>query len=813
MTDRHVRPSAVVVGLDCITGLQSARILARHGVPVIGVASDPAHFCARTRSVRTVIRATTSSIELIEALERLGPTLEAKAVLYPCTDASVLLIAQERRHLEPWFHVALPETELLVSLMDKVAFLELAERCGLPVPLTRILSKRADAERAARDLMFPCILKPAIKTPEWELHSPVKVHRVEDGAELLRVYDEYARHAGRLIVQQWIEGGDDTLFSCNCYYDRSSRPVCSFVARKLRQWPPRTGTSSLGEEVRNDTVRDFALRLFGQLGFRGLGYLEVKRDPRTGEHFVIEANPGRPTGRSAIAEAGGVEMLYAMYCDTLGLPLPEGLEQQYRGAKWIFWRQDFRSALHYWWRGELSLREWAASWRGRKTSAVFSWSDPGPALADIPVLAREAAGHLWRRRARAGPHPRFAAAADASAFWAAAPVSDTVRVVRTLNVADYDIHGVVGVRLIDAAAEDRAAVESQIGRSRGSLRAAPDITVRFVERIPTDGLRYVEVGRSGFTGNDFLLRSNGHRAAWVRVPFDTLGGRCEFVCERGARMVPLLKPALRLTALRKGYVPFHASAFEWQGAGIIVAGWAHGGKTSALLAFADRGARFIGDELILLTADGRTVLGFSNDLSLSTWQVSQLVNIGYRFGRRRTWLAGMVGKLARASAPRKIGDRSDGRPRRFLHAAVSKVDARLKTRVSIDALFAAGTPLAGEAHRTFFMTSHADNDITVEPTAPHDVARRMSESLRYEALPLLGQYHAFRFAFPDRRNPAIEVMHEQEQRLLSRALADHATYVVRHPYPAPLNRLFEAMQPFCGPAVAGPAVVRELVSR
>jgi D-aspartate ligase len=279
-----------------------------------------------------------------------------------------------------------------------VRFLELAERSGLPIPATRILRKRADVERAAHELPFPCILKPALRTPLWEQHSPRKVHRAESGDELLRLYDEYGRYAELLVAQQWIEGGDDTLYSCNCYYDRMSNPVCSFVARKLRQWPPRTGTSCLGEEVRNDTVRDLTLRLFGRLGYRGLGYLEVKRDPRTGEHFVIEANPGRPTGRSAIAEAGGVELLYAMYCETLGLPLPEALEQQYRGAKWIYWRQDIRSAFYYWRRRELSLLQWAASWRGKKSSAVFAWSDLGPVLADIPVLVRKAFRRLKKAR-------------------------------------------------------------------------------------------------------------------------------------------------------------------------------------------------------------------------------------------------------------------------------------------------------------------------------------------------------------------------------------------------------------------------------
>ena len=91
--DAGSRPAAVIVGLDCITGLQSARILARRGVPVIGIAANPRHYCCRTRLVRRVIGADTGGLALVEALEALGPSLEHRAVVYPCTDASVLMLA------------------------------------------------------------------------------------------------------------------------------------------------------------------------------------------------------------------------------------------------------------------------------------------------------------------------------------------------------------------------------------------------------------------------------------------------------------------------------------------------------------------------------------------------------------------------------------------------------------------------------------------------------------------------------------------------------------------------------------------------
>lgn len=376
-------PPAIVVALDNMTGLQTARILARHGVPVIGIANDRTHYCAKTRVCQQILEAHTGSEALIETLEALGPTLPQKAVLVPCSDMSVLTLSRYCDRLHEWYHMSLPEHDTIEMLMDKVRFCMYAQEHGLPVPKMFLLYNRQDAEAAADALNYPCILKPPMKTPGWEANSKEKVYKAMSREEFLAVYDRCSNWADVLMVQEWVEGKDSDLYSCNVYFNAQSEPLVTFVARKLRQWPPETGTSCLGEEVRNDVVLEETIRLFKSVNYRGLGYVEMKRDERTGQHYIIEPNIGRPTGRSAIAEAGGVELVYTMYCDAAGLPLPGPYVQQYTGVKWIYLRRDFQSALHYWRRGELTLRDWWRSVRGRKAYAIFSWSDPVPFLADL----------------------------------------------------------------------------------------------------------------------------------------------------------------------------------------------------------------------------------------------------------------------------------------------------------------------------------------------------------------------------------------------------------------------------------------------
>lgn len=397
---RTQQPPAVVLGLDTITGLQTARILAARGVPVIGVTNDLRHYACRTRACVRVVQADLRSEEVVDALVRLGPELDGRAALFPCTDLTVLLISRHRDRLAPWYHLALPEHGVVDMLMDKVGFLRHAQDNGLPIPGTVLIESRADAERAARTLTYPAALKPPLKSAVWQSHTSAKAFQVDDGQQLLEVYDRVASWSDRFIAQEWVEGGVDALYSCNAYFAAGSRPLVTFVARKLRQWPPHTGTSALGEECRNDEVLRETLRLFAGVDYRGLAYVEMKRDARTGRHLIIEPNIGRPTGRSAIAEAGGVDLLYTAYCDMVGLPLPAGRVQRYVGAKWIDDRRDVQSALYFLRRGELGPVGWWRSVRGPKWHAVASRADPQPFVHDLLQATRRVVGMLVTRGRR-----------------------------------------------------------------------------------------------------------------------------------------------------------------------------------------------------------------------------------------------------------------------------------------------------------------------------------------------------------------------------------------------------------------------------
>ena len=130
MTDAHT-PRVVIVSISRHPGLQAARILAARGVPVIGLATDPKHYCCQTNVCEEILFAD-SEDDYIEVLETLGPRLGAKAVILPCSDRLVQMISRHRERLETWYHVLLPTHDVVEMLMDKVAFYSYAEAHQFP---------------------------------------------------------------------------------------------------------------------------------------------------------------------------------------------------------------------------------------------------------------------------------------------------------------------------------------------------------------------------------------------------------------------------------------------------------------------------------------------------------------------------------------------------------------------------------------------------------------------------------------------------------------------------------------------------------
>ncbi|RPI34545.1 MAG: hypothetical protein EHM70_02550 [Chloroflexota bacterium] len=171
MIQNYPNPYAVVIGLDSIQGLQIARILADRKVPVIGLAGNLDYYTCSTRVCEQILEVDTSSGQLTDLLVDLETRLDQKAILFPCQEKNVLVVSRDRDRLAPWYHVILPDHELVERLVDKVSFYSFAQKEGFAIPRTSFLASRADAEQAAQSLIYPVVLKPTYRSDNWVSHN------------------------------------------------------------------------------------------------------------------------------------------------------------------------------------------------------------------------------------------------------------------------------------------------------------------------------------------------------------------------------------------------------------------------------------------------------------------------------------------------------------------------------------------------------------------------------------------------------------------------------------------------------------------
>lgn len=359
---------------------------------------------------------------------------------------------------------------------------------------------------------------------------------------------------------------------------------------------------------------------------------------------------------------------------------------------------------------------------------------------------------------------------------------------------DFSVAGIAGVRLLNASADDVAAVTRQLGPTRGRIQGEPDVVVHFVESLPRrSSLRYLGLHDSAFDDDRFfLIRPKRRALTRVSIDFDGIGDQCNIVCESGIGSVPLLIPILNLSILGKGILPLHAAAFRHEDKGVVVAGWAKGGKTETLLAFMANGAQYIGDEWVYIDDDGAR--GIPEPIKVWDWHLTDLPLYRSAIGPNGR------ARLSAFKSAHTIAEKLSGMTSR---KGVERIAATLERQryVHMPPAKLFGNDVCvrgGRVDIVLLAVSAASPAVSVVPIDPREIADRMAFSLQHEQLHLLADYLKFRFAFPQRQSALVEEAAETQKRLLHRVLEGKECYAVYHPFPASIPALFDALLPIVG---------------
>ena len=369
-----------------------------------------------------------------------------------------------------------------------------------------------------------------------------------------------------------------------------------------------------------------------------------------------------------------------------------------------------------------------------------------------------------------------------------------------IETCDFDLHGIVGIRLVGAKPGDVAAVRRQLGLIQTTLARDPDIIIRFVNQLRVSPIHYIGVEDAGFTDDAFLiLRGKYEASIKVQIPFDRIGSsRCEIVCESGVPAVPLLIAIINLTALSKGYLPLHASALLYNDTGILLTGWSKGGKTETLLAFAANGARYVGDEWIYLSSDGQRMYGIPEPTRIWYWHLQEMKQYQAMVKRSDLLRLRALHLLAKTLESFEHGPVRQIGFLRLTKRMTALVKRQLYVQLPPEKLFGQKADVVDvRPEKIFFVVSHDRSEVTVRSVDPKEIAERIVFSLQEERMEFMSYYFKYRFAFPACANSLIDNVEEVERKLALGVVAGKEAYAIDHPYPFAISSIFDTIRPYC----------------
>jgi hypothetical protein len=344
----------------------------------------------------------------------------------------------------------------------------------------------------------------------------------------------------------------------------------------------------------------------------------------------------------------------------------------------------------------------------------------------------------------------------------------------------YTLGRVLHVDTIREPPEFGGWLVSQVGLQPNSDGRSADLVIHFVDELTAGPFRRLDLNGTtfGFDSEHFyLVDRKGGRA---RFNFDALGRGEELLCERRWQFSEsILRDLLAVMALGKGWVLLHGSAFEYEGLGILVAGWQTSGKSEFLLGMRGQ-ARFISDEPTLVHAATGRIVASSALVPLWDWQIQQL-------GCERDLTSSNRMRVRSARLLRRLLPPGNGDG--MLAKGVATVHRKLKafTRVPVGPERVFEVVRDDDQVMVDVVLTGSIGSLDVQQIPGETFAKKMARSQMYERRGLAERYQQFLYAFPDRASEVLDGADGREAALLAELMADRTVFDLVHPYPGRLS--------------------------
>jgi predicted ATP-grasp superfamily ATP-dependent carboligase len=324
-------------------------------------------------------------------------------VLFTARDSTIEALRAHRPQIERETALALPAEPALEIAVSKERTLALAQRLGIPVPVSVPIPDSGASLEPGRRTGFPAVVKPV---QSWvqssnggrRLGSVV----VADADEARRATEAAVRAGGHVLLQQWVRGSRESVMLV-CV---DGRVRARFAQLARRMLPPLGGSSIVRESI--PLPRDLteaAEALVVAAGLDGYAEVEFRRD-LDGTGYLMEMNP-RLSASVEIAVRSGVDFPRLMYFWASGGRLPSapsyrvGVRMRWLGGDIQWLRQTLvgRGRPEVLPPGE-AVRRFASDCLVPYAYDYMMVADPRPAVTATTRMLAKAAWRTYRAHRR-----------------------------------------------------------------------------------------------------------------------------------------------------------------------------------------------------------------------------------------------------------------------------------------------------------------------------------------------------------------------------------------------------------------------------
>jgi predicted ATP-grasp superfamily ATP-dependent carboligase len=270
---------------------------------------------------------------------------ERGTLVLPMTERTTLpLSARRDAVLAVGGRLVLPPHEVVLRTFDKLETTRLAERLGVAVPQTLVITDAEQAEQQAAGLSYPQVLKPRsseeVNSGRTQTTGPPRYAR--NPQQFLAAFVDLRQRCQAVLVQEFVEGVGAGYFALM----RDGEVRAEFAHRRIRDVRPTGSGSAVRVSMEPDPrVRTAALAILQALRWHGVAMVEFRLRP-DGTPVFLEVN-GRFWNSLPLAVYAGADFpaLVAEMAEHGDIAAAPGYRTGVR-CRWLL--GDFRHLLEVW---------------------------------------------------------------------------------------------------------------------------------------------------------------------------------------------------------------------------------------------------------------------------------------------------------------------------------------------------------------------------------------------------------------------------------------------------------------------------------